>query len=194
MIIASHIIFSAYGFWLPNDPRGSWSEFVRSWELLLAAGKATTIDERRSVAGSSHDPEVRYAGKRALQHLPVRFDGHQAVSIAAGFAEAIAESNYSIYACAILPDHAHLVAARHARDPKQIAGHLKARATQALTADQRHPFHDVVPAPSPWARKSWTVFLDTHADVGRAIRYVEENPVKMGFRPQRWPFVIGFAH
>lgn len=23
-----HLIISGYGFWLPNDPRGSWSEFV----------------------------------------------------------------------------------------------------------------------------------------------------------------------
>jgi hypothetical protein len=30
MILAFHAIFGAYGFWLPNDPRGSWSDFVGS--------------------------------------------------------------------------------------------------------------------------------------------------------------------
>lgn len=25
MVIGYHVIFSTYGFWLPNDPRGSWS-------------------------------------------------------------------------------------------------------------------------------------------------------------------------
>ena len=193
MIIADHIIFTAYGFWLPNDPRGSWSEFVRSWDLLLAAGNATTTEQRRSVASRAHDPETRRAGKRALRYAPVRFDGHQAISIAAGFAKAIAESDYSVYACAILPDHAHLVVARHARDPKRIAGHLKARATQALAEDRRHPFQDALEPPSPWARKCWKVFLDTHDDVERAIRYVEKNPEKMGFRRQRWGFVTGFV-
>jgi len=34
MIRAYHAIFTAYGFWLPNDPRGSWSDFVGSWELF----------------------------------------------------------------------------------------------------------------------------------------------------------------
>lgn len=29
-----HAIFSAYGFWLPNDPRGSWSDFVRAWHFF----------------------------------------------------------------------------------------------------------------------------------------------------------------
>jgi hypothetical protein len=28
MILGYHVIFGAYGFWLPNDPRGSWSDFV----------------------------------------------------------------------------------------------------------------------------------------------------------------------
>jgi REP element-mobilizing transposase RayT len=193
MILANHIIFTAYGFWLPNDPRGSWSEFVRCWELLLAGGKATTIDERHSVASRSHDAEARRAAKRALRYPPIRFDGQQAVSIAAGFVEAVEESDYSVYACAILPDHVHLVVARHLHDPERIAGHLKGRATQSLVRDDRHPMRDVLSPPSPWARKCWKVFLDTHDGVRRAIRYVEENPVKMGFRQQRWSFVVGFG-
>jgi hypothetical protein len=53
MILAYHAVFTTYGFWLPNDPRGSWSNFVRAWELLHF-GKATKTDSRRSVAlGSS---------------------------------------------------------------------------------------------------------------------------------------------
>lgn len=31
MILAFHSIISAYGFWLPNEPRGSWYDFVYSW-------------------------------------------------------------------------------------------------------------------------------------------------------------------
>jgi hypothetical protein len=43
MILASHVIFSTYGFWLPNDPRGSWSDFVGAWELFRF-GPATKTD------------------------------------------------------------------------------------------------------------------------------------------------------
>lgn len=52
MIVGYHLIFSAYGFWLPNDPRGSWSEFVGAWDLFQAGGKATKekVTERRSYA------------------------------------------------------------------------------------------------------------------------------------------------
>ncbi len=49
-VLAYHVIFGAYGFWLPNDPRGSWSDFVAAWELFLAGGHATKTTTRRSVA------------------------------------------------------------------------------------------------------------------------------------------------
>ena len=47
--------------------------------------------------------------------------------------------------------------------------------------------------PSPWARNCWKVFLDSAADVERAMRYVENNPIKEGKRPQRWSFVTPFV-
>ena len=56
MILATHAIFSAYGFWLPNDPRGSWSTFVASWELFKY-GPATTVSTRRSIAHQPHDTQ-----------------------------------------------------------------------------------------------------------------------------------------
>jgi len=33
MVLGYHFIFSAYGFWLPNDPRGSWSDTIRVYDL-----------------------------------------------------------------------------------------------------------------------------------------------------------------
>ena len=34
MIHGYHVILTMYGYWLPNDPRGSWSDFVGRWELV----------------------------------------------------------------------------------------------------------------------------------------------------------------
>ena len=108
MIRAYHAIFTAYGFWLPNDPRGSWSDFVGSWELFRF-GPATKTDTRRSVAGKPHDRALRLAAKQALKYPPVQFNGRQASSIARGFATAIAEHGYRVHACSILPEHVHVV-------------------------------------------------------------------------------------
>src|SRR6266567_4658282 len=112
MVLAYHAIFTAYGFWLPNDPRGSWSDFVRSWELFLAAGRATKVETRRSVAGQPHDRDARLKAKDALRYPAVVFDGHQALSIAHGFARMIAKANYQVFGCSILPEHVHMVIGR----------------------------------------------------------------------------------
>jgi hypothetical protein len=39
--------------------------------------------------------------------------------------------------------------------------------------------------------RCWKVFLD-EPDVSRAIRYVENNPLKEGLRPQAWSFVTAY--
>ena len=49
MVLGCHVIFSAYEFWLPNDPRGSWSDFVSGWKLL-SFGSDTKIDTHLSFA------------------------------------------------------------------------------------------------------------------------------------------------
>ena len=59
-VLAYHLVFTSYGFWLPNDPRGSWSDFVRSWELYWYGG-ATKVTTRASLARREHDRDLRRA-------------------------------------------------------------------------------------------------------------------------------------
>jgi hypothetical protein len=75
-----HLIMTAYGFWLPNDPRGSWSDFVGSWEPYKF-GPATKTNEKRSLAHDPHDRAARLAAKQALKYPPVRFDERQRQAI-----------------------------------------------------------------------------------------------------------------
>jgi REP element-mobilizing transposase RayT len=194
MVIASHCIFTAYGFWLPNDPRGSWSDFVRSGHLLKF-GKATKIEDTRSVAGRPHDRHLREAAKGQLQRPPVQFTGIQARAIARGFSLAFNECDYRIYACSILPEHVHIVVERHDRPVERIVAHLKTRATQQLVKEGLHPFSQLMEDgrfPSVWGARSWKVFLNSAQDVRRAIQYVENNPIKHGLKKQNWSFVRGF--
>jgi REP element-mobilizing transposase RayT len=193
VVIASHIIFTAYGFWLPNDPRGSWSEFVRQWELLQH-GRATKTWERGSLAHRPHSREDRLAAKKSLKYKPVVFTGAQALCVSRGIAKAVRESGYTIYACSIMPEHVHMVVARHSNPAERIVGHFKSRATQALEEAGLHPFveHRAKDGrfPSVWTHRGWKVFLDSDEDVMRAIKYVEDNPTKDGLREQHWSFVV----
>ena len=182
MVLASHVIICMYGFWLPNDPRGSWSDFVGSWELLKF-GRATTITDGVSRARIPHDPAERRAAKLALQHPPVTLTGVQALIIANAFGEYLRRSGVVILACAILPEHIHLVIARHRLPVETIVNQLKGIVTRRLKAAGLHP------ASQLWARGQWVVFLDSDADIARAVDYVDENPTKEGKRRQNWKFV-----
>jgi REP element-mobilizing transposase RayT len=163
MVLASHLIISAYGFWLPNDERGSWSDFVGAWELLRF-GKATKTNERHSLACQPFDPTRRDGAKAALKYPPVVFNGPQARAIARGFAKQIERSSLVIWACSILPDHIHLVVQRHRHSVETISNLLKGAATRRLGEEGIHPLSTYRTRsgrfPKAFSRGEWKVFLD----------------------------------
>jgi REP element-mobilizing transposase RayT len=196
MVLGYHLIITAYGFWLPNDPRGSWSDFVGSWELLRF-GPATKTDCRQSLASKPHDHTWRLAAKEALKHPDVHFTGAQARRIGISFDDWTRSHAATIWACSIMPEHVHLVVARHRYKIEQVANLLKGAATTALLVHGLHPLARFTPAtkrpPNMWARGQWKVFLNNPADIRRAIRYVEENPLKERKPKQRWRCVSEFV-
>jgi hypothetical protein len=144
-----HAIFTAYGFWLPNDPRGSWSEFVHSWELFRFAGNATKVTGKRSYAHDPHNVQFRRAVKEHLKYPPARFDDACRQSIGLGFARACEEFAFRLHACAVGFDHVHLVSSRDAvRDIEGIVAVLKARATSQMKQDGTHPMREYDPVPT----------------------------------------------
>ena len=194
MVHGYHIIFGAYGFWLPNDPRGSWSDFVGAWELWRF-GPATKGLERKLELSPSERRQLDEA-RRALKYPAVEFTGEQALAIGHGFAKAVTSSTFTIWACSILPFHVHLVIARHTYDVEQVVRLLKGQATKQLLQERLHPLIDYgtpTETPTPWADKKWKVFLDSDESIENAIRYVEENPEKEGKPRQDWSFVRPYA-
>ena len=141
MIVGYHIIIGMYGFWLPNDPRGSWSDFVGSWELSRF-GPATKTTETRSVAYRPHDHARRLAAKAALLRPAVELNGLQARAVGRGIATYAQKSGLPVWACAILPDHVHLVVGQFGMKVEQLVIQLKGSATEQLIEEGLHPFPD----------------------------------------------------
>jgi REP element-mobilizing transposase RayT len=196
-VLAYHLILSTYGFWLPNDPRGSWSDVVRNANLV-EFGEATKVDTHESVAHVAHDRKKRFAAKKALRFPPVKFDGYQARAVARGFGKYVKKSGVTVWACAVMPDHAHLVIARHRYDIETIGNLLKGEATKQLREEGRHPFEAHAKkdgtVPPCFARKWWAVFEFTEERVLGAIEYVEKNPLEIGLKSQvgMWDFVVPY--
>src|SRR4051812_30161786 len=111
MVIAYHVVMAFYGFWLPNDPRGSGSHYVGS-KALLKFGKATHVDSQRSVARRPHDRAMRLEAKKNLKYPPVILSGLQARAVGRGIAEYVELSGLSIFALAVMLDHLHVVFGR----------------------------------------------------------------------------------
>jgi REP element-mobilizing transposase RayT len=190
-----HVIWGTYGFWLPNDPRGSWSDFVASWELVRF-GKSTKSLERAEVDLASWG-QWREAARKALEFPPVVLAGTQARSAATGFGNAVRKSRYTIWACSILPEHVHLVIARHTYSVERMAILLKGEATRQMKRDALHPQTQYADGegklPSAWAVGQWKVYLDNEDAIEAAIHYVEQNPLREDKQDQKWSFVTPFA-
>ena len=193
MILAYHIIITTYGSWLPNDPRGSWSDFVAAWELLHF-GKATTVRTKRSLAHDHHNHKTRIDAKKKLKYPAVTLNGQQARSIAQGFAKYLSKKKLTATACAILPQHTHIVVRKHPEHPaEQMAIDLKSNATRQLKNDNLHPYQEIADQtkayPKMWARGCWKVYLNSQTALQHAIQYVENNPIREGKKKQSWNFI-----
>jgi REP element-mobilizing transposase RayT len=191
-----HVILPHYGFWLPNDPRGSWSCVVARWELVRF-GKTTRHLEQRTLAQLSADElGQREAARKVLLYPPVSLTGEQALSVARGFQRQAAKCGYAIWACTILPEHTHLVIARHKYKVEQLTNLLKGAATRQLMEENRHPLAKHAPPnhrpPSMWARHQWKAYLDSDEAIQNAMAYVIENPIKEGKPKQKWSWITPY--
>jgi hypothetical protein len=83
MILAFHSIFSMYGFWMPNDPRDSGSNYVAQWDRFRY-GPAMLTHSRQSVAATPHDHSKRLAATHSRRVPPVEVTGLQALAIVEG--------------------------------------------------------------------------------------------------------------
>ncbi len=196
MIHGYHVILPCYGFWLPNDPRGSWSDFVARWELLRF-GKTTRHFQQRTLAQLSRvELAQREAARKALKYHPVTLSRQQALSVANGFRAKAERSAYTIWACSILPEHTHLVIARYRYKVEQIVNLLRGEATRQLMTDNNHPLARYAKLgkspPHVWARHQWKTYLDSEEAIENAIAYVVENPIKEGKPKQTWSWVAPY--
>ena len=83
MIIGSHLIWTAYGWWLPNDPRGSESHEIRV-EKIAELGELH--HGRKKVQPRSAEIRRFYRQARdVLDHPLLTFNEEEVVLIAASF-------------------------------------------------------------------------------------------------------------
>lgn len=195
MIHGYHVIFCTYGFWLPNDPRGAWSDFVGKWELLKFGPASKTLDRKLKL--TAEEFRQLALAKQSLLYPSVQFNDRQIELVGLSFQEYFQSHPAEVWACSILPDHVHLVIGRHKFKMEQLVRLLKGAATKRLLQENQHPLFGYLDrkseTPSPWSVGKWIVYLDSEEAIVQAIRYVEDNPEKEDRSRQHWSFVLPFG-
>ncbi len=184
MIIAHHLILTLYGHWLANDLRGS--------------GSKEFYDEKFAPLGPIHfgrkparlqpsRKELREFHRRAeplLNFSRFWIDDAKRQALGDAIAGVIAERKYTVWACAILSNHMHLVIRVHRDDALTMWGAFAGATRFAL-----REFGDVGPTHPVWSTRPYKVFLRTPGEVRGRIDYVECNPEKERLPRQSYGFV-----
>src|SRR5262245_45612761 len=182
MVAGFHLIWTAYGWWLPNDPRGSSSHEIRV-EKIADLGPLHL--GRKAIQPSSQEIQQFYkAAGDSLTHQLLTFNDEEIGLIGASFGTVIQERHYTCYECAIMPDHVHILIRKHRDNAEMMIENLQQASRQDLLDDgRRPPMHPV------WGGPGWKVFLYTQEDFVRVIEYIRSNPLKIGKPRQHWSFV-----
>ncbi len=176
MIVAYHAVFTTYGTWLPNDPRGSYSKAIYSDELAelggIRYGRQNPQPARSSIRC------FRVAAMPRLSRPPYYLNNVPRRAVASAFAKVTDRLQLNVPACAIMNEHVHFLVWRSKYTVEYVVNQLKGAATLALPVTQ-----------SPWTRGCWKVFLNDELSLRAAASYIDANPAAAGLSPQRWNFV-----
>ena len=157
-VIADHLIFTNYGTWLGNDPRGSGSRTIYTPSLAelgdVHFGRKKVQPSRSTVRDFYEEAETR------LQFPVIRFGDLQREHIGLSFVETVRKHQYTCYACAIMPDHVHLVIRQH-RDDAESMIDIFQRESRAWLIERQIVLDDH----PVWTKGGWKVFLDAPPEV-----------------------------
>jgi REP element-mobilizing transposase RayT len=182
MVIGYHLIWTVYGWWLPNDPRGSSSHEIRV-ERIADLGELHF--GRKPVQPLSAELRRFYEQARALlRHESLIFNDDQIVQVGAALAQVVRDRDYTCYACAIMPEHVHMLIRRHRDKSETMIEEFQSASRQAMLKSGDWPAGHPV-----WGGPGWKVFLNTSDDMYRITRCVGNNPLKAGRPAQSWEFV-----
>src|SRR5262249_9927064 len=140
---------------------------------------------RKHVQPSSQTLREFYQNAREVLTHPLLLLAAEDVAVVANaFAETIRSRRYTCYACAIMPDHVHLLIRRHRDDGDAMIEAFQSDSRAALIHAQRRPEDHPV-----WTKGGRKIYQNSREDMERLVRYINNNPLKAGLPAQHWAFV-----
>jgi REP element-mobilizing transposase RayT len=187
MIIGHHLIWTLYGHWLANDLRGSGSRELYNEKF---AKLGPIYHGRKPKHWQPSQAELKAFHREAEPLLNFQrfwIDDAKRQAIGRTFGQVASDKGYTVWACAILKNHAHMVIRRH-RDDALRMWHAFADSSRLSL----HEFGNVNGKHPVWSTRPYKVFLRTPDEVRGRVTYVERNPEKEGLPEQRYDFVQSY--
>jgi REP element-mobilizing transposase RayT len=187
LIIGHHLIWTLYGHWLANDLRGSGSEAVRD-PKFAALGEVHRGRKPEHLQPSRAELREFYREARPLLNFaPFWLDESMRQAVAEAVGEIVRRRPYTVWACAVLANHMHLVVRRHSDDAIAIWNAIAEAAGSRL-----REFRDIADGHPVWAARPYKVYLRMPQEVRSRVAYVERNPEKEGLPRQKHEFVARY--
>lgn len=183
MVAGYHLIWTLYGFWLPNDPRGSTSTDVRVVPIQELGEHHYGRKEHQPSSQELRD--FLKSASDALAHEVYILDDAEIALVGAALGNHIRDKGYVCYACAVMPDHVHILIRRHDHRAEDMIAGLQEKARSALVEAGNRPVNHPV-----WTDGSgWKTFINSRRQFEKEIKYIWRNPKKIGRPEQMWDFV-----
>jgi REP element-mobilizing transposase RayT len=186
MVAGYHLIWTVYGYWLPNDPRGSTSKEIRVEPLSdlgeIHYGRKPVQPPNKKIR------EFHEQAQEILRHPVLTFNDDDIELLGKVFGEIIAERQYVCYACAIMPDHVHMLIRRHHDRAEDMIQQFQEISRGVLIEDGRRTATHPVWTKGP----GWKTFVNTQQQFQNEIRYIERNPQGIGRPRQAWRFASAY--
>jgi REP element-mobilizing transposase RayT len=202
MILAYHLVWTAYGWWFPNDPRGSWSKEIWAPAIKGDCAAGGEVERGRRIVQPSPTELLQWLQKarQLLKYPPVLLDNEAREIAHNAINKQVRIHGYEIPALAVMPEHVHVVIRRHEHNYERIVQAFKSVSSRAL---RKHFCLAALPArrnekiraagstakregsagkPAErlkrvpiWSRGYWVRYLDAENAIAPAVAYVERQ-------------------
>jgi REP element-mobilizing transposase RayT len=167
---------TAYGTWLPGDPRGS----VTSVRDMREEDEPAPSRFEHDAPGESYEdplPGLRRSAIEKMNGPPIYLNLDKALAVLAQFQETATIRKWTLKAVAIMANHFHLVVTTEDDpSPKKILADFKAYASRVLNRRHGQP-----PSETWWTTNGSKRKLRNEQALADAIHYVLYN------QPYPWP-------
>ena len=161
-----HLVKSAYGQWLPGDPRGHWST---AWDDQLGH-----IQPHQLHPG---DPIRHRMAAERMQHPAVIWTPRIIRSITATLPRCADNSPWDLAALAVEPTHLHALLTYAPLDFDRTAKWLAQQMTKAVHIDTPH-------AGPVFAKGKWATYIFEPSHWENTVRYIARHPGAVRLPPQ----------